>query len=146
MNSRINILNELRGISSVLAALPFRQPYQDVPEGYFDGLIDEILLKVREDQKSEILPATDKVVPYQVPDNYFQQLPAIIMQRIKAGEEEKSDKEIEILSPLLGGLKNKNIFQVPQDYFDELSGNAIAGAKAIEFVNEELENLSPMMM
>ena len=146
MNSRINILNELRGISPALASLPFTQPYRDVPEGYFEGLMDDLLLKVRDEQKSDILPVADKVAPYQVPEYYFQQLPAIIMQRIKAAEEENSNKEIEILSPLLGGLKKKNTYQVPQGYFDDLSGNAISGAKAIEFVNVELENLSPLMM
>ena len=137
MNSRINILNELRGISPALASLPFTQPYRDVPEGYFEGLIDDLLLKVRDEQKSDILPVADKAAPYQVPENYFQQLPAIIMQRIKAAEEENSNKEIEILSPLLGGLKKKNTYKVPQGYFDDLSGNAISGAKAIEFVNSK---------
>src|SRR6478609_2804606 len=145
MNSRINILNELRGISPTLASLPFTRPYQDVPEGYFEGLLDEILLQVREDQKSLILGEADKSAPYVVPQDYFQNLPAIIMQRIKADEQENSHEELEMLSPLLGGLKKKNTFQVPQGYFDELSGNAIAGAKAIEFVNVELENLSPLM-
>jgi len=146
MNSRINILNELRGISPALASLPFKQPYQDVPEGYFEGLADEILLKVRDEQKSVILADADKTGPYQVPENYFQDLPAIIMQRIKTSDKENSEGELEILSPLLKGLKKKNIFNVPQGYFDEFSGNAIAGAKAIEFVNGELENLSPLMM
>jgi len=146
MNSRINILNELRGISPFLASLPFTQPYQDVPEGYFEGLVDEILLQVRgEDQNSAILGEADKVAPYEVPEGYFQDFPALIIQRIKSNEKENSDEELETLSPLLGGLKKKNTFQVPQGYFDDLSGNAIAGAKAIEFVNVELENLSPMM-
>ena len=146
MNSRINILNELRGISPTLASLPFTQPYQDVPEGYFEGLVDEILLQVRgEDQNSAILGEADKVAPYEVPEGYFQDFPALIIQRIKANEKENSDEELETLSPLLGGLKKKNTFQVPQGYFDDLSGNAIAGAKAIEFVNVELENLSPLM-
>jgi len=146
MNSRINILNELRGISPTLASLPFTQPYQDVPDGYFEGLLDEILLQVREeDQKSVILGEADKAAPYEVPQGYFQNLPEILMQRIKSNEQDNSDEELETLSPLLGGLKKKNTFQVPQGYFDDLSGNAIAGAKAIEFVNVELENLSPLM-
>jgi hypothetical protein len=34
---------------------------------------------------------------------------------------------------------------MPAGYFDELSENATAGAQAIEFVNGELENLSPLM-
>ena len=138
-------MNELRGISPTLASLPFIQPYQDVPEGYFEGLLDEILLQVREDQKSVILGEADKSVPYEAPQGYFHNLPAIIMQRIKANDQENSDEELETLSPLLGGLKNKNTFEVPRGYFDDLSGNAIAGAKAIEFVNVELENLSPLM-
>ena len=145
MNSRINILNELRGLSPFLASLPFKQPYQDVPGGYFESLTDEILLKVKDDQKSEILTLVEKGTPYQAPEGYFQQFPATILQRLKAAEEENSDKELELLSPLLGGLKKNNPFQVPQGYFDEFSGNAVAGAKAIEFVNEELENLSPLM-
>ncbi len=145
MNSRINILNELRGISPVLASLPFTRPYQDVPAGYFESLSDTILLQVKEDQKSEILAEMDKTIPYEVPQDYFQNLATIIMQRIKAGEEESTGEELKILSPLLEGLQKKNTFSVPQGYFDDLSVNAVAGAKAIEFVNEELENLSPLM-
>ena len=34
---------------------------------------------------------------------------------------------------------------MPDGYFTELANNAITGAKAVEFVNDELENLSPLI-
>lgn len=36
-------------------------------------------------------------------------------------------------------------FSTPAGYFNEVGENAIAGAQAIDFVNIELENLSPLM-
>lgn len=83
--------------------------------------------------------------PYDVPQGYFDNFAAILLQRIKAGEASTAKEELETLSPLLSGLSKKTPFSAPAGYFDELTDNAVAGAKAIDFVNGELENLSPLM-
>ena len=107
MATREDILNELEQISPVVARISFVNPYQ-VPQGYFDGFADQVMLKIK-------------------PDN------------ISATE------ELEKLSPLLSSLSKKLPYETPAGYFNDLSDHAVAGVKAIEFVNVELENLSPTM-
>ncbi len=52
--------------------------------------------------------------------------------------------EQDIVSPLLGQIGKKMPFSTPAGYFEELGENAIAGAQAIDFVNDALENGSPL--
>jgi hypothetical protein len=54
-------------------------------------------------------------------------------------------QELEGLSTLLSGISKQVPYEVPKNYFVDLSDQVVVGAKAIEFVNEELENLSPLM-
>jgi hypothetical protein len=143
MENRITILNELNEISPVVAQVGFQNPYE-VPAGYFEGLPEHILALVKGDESSPVLPAKD-LNPYSVPQGYFENFATSLLQRIKAHEAVSAKDELEALSPLLSGLSKKTPFSTPEGYFDELTDNAIAGAKAIDFVNEELENLSPLM-
>lgn len=83
--------------------------------------------------------------PYEVPQGYFENFAATVLQRIKATTAASPKEELEMLSPLLGSIGKKNPFSMPEGYFAELTENAMAGAKAIDFVNGELENLSPVM-
>ncbi|OQP66793.1 hypothetical protein A3860_00005, partial [Niastella vici] len=83
--------------------------------------------------------------PYEVPQGYFDNLPAAILKRVKATAADNASEELEILSPVLSQLGKKMPFSTPAGYFSELSENAVAGAQAIDFVNGALENLSPVM-
>lgn len=139
MESRNNIVNELKEISPVVAQIGFDNPYQ-VPAGYFEGLAQQILARV----EAPVLPR-EKVNPYEVPQGYFDNFAANLLQRIKAEQASTAKEELETLSPLLSGLSKKTPFSMPEGYFEELTDNAVAGARAIDFVNEELENLSPLM-
>lgn len=85
------------------------------------------------------------VNPYQVPQGYFDAFADNVMLRLKA-DDVSAKEELESLSPLLGSLSKKLPFEAPEGYFSELSEHAVAGVKAIEFVNVELENLSPTMI
>ena len=107
MATRKDILNELESISPAVAKITFVNPYQ-VPQGYFDGFADQVMLKIKAENVS-------------------------------------AKEELENLSPLLSSLSKKLPFEAPEGYFSELSEHAVAGVKAIEFVNVELENLSPTM-
>ncbi len=121
-----------------------------VPQGYFDGLAASVLnrIKTQETDKQTAEPALDinKDNLYEVPKGYFDGLAGNIINRIKAQETENPKEEIELLSPLLGGIGKKNPFVTPEGYFNDISDNIVAGVKAIDFVNEELENLSPVML
>lgn len=94
---------------------------------------------------SPVVAGIGPVMPYQVPDGYFDKLAGEILQRVKAADVGSVQEELAALSPFLSRLEKKTPFQLPAGYFEELTDNAVAGAKAIEFVNEELENLSPLM-
>lgn len=145
MENRNTILDELKAISPVVAGAGFRNVYE-VPAGYFEALPGRMLglLKGAEGGISPVLPAK-KDNPYQVPQGYFDNFAASVLQRIKADEAKSAKEELETLSPLLSGLGKKMPFSTPDNFFEELSDNAVAGAKAIDFVNVELENLSPLM-
>lgn len=59
-----------------------------------------------------------------VPEGYFDSLSSNIMARIK-GENVTADGETEA-SVVLAGIGNKNVFSVPQGYFDEFSSTVIS--------------------
>ena len=131
MQNKDDILEELRLISELVAGIDRRTPYA-APEGYFDGLSEQVMVRV-------------KRTPYTVPEGYFADFAGKLMARIKAGQEGHAGEELTLLSPLLSGLDKRTPFQAPDGYFSELTGNILSGVQAIDFVNDELENLSPLM-
>jgi hypothetical protein len=81
MQSQKYILEEeLRNLNSELPLNSNPHPYT-VPEGYFEGLADSILAKVKGNQSvseeiaelSPLLASISRSMPYGVPDNYFEQ-------------------------------------------------------------------------
>jgi len=113
-NSDIN--EELKGLNSSLGNLESSNPYS-VPDGYFEGLANAILAKVKpglsasEEIKliSPLLAGISKEIPYSVPENYFssniESLPAFYT------EEE---------SPVLAAIGKTMPFDVPIGYFANL--------------------------
>jgi hypothetical protein len=68
----------------------------------------------------EIIP-----VPYRIPQGYFNGFSVQLMNQIRinsslSGIQLDTDTEINEISPLLAGLKNKNPYQVPVGFFEEL--------------------------
>ncbi|MFL5789591.1 MAG: hypothetical protein ACJ748_16140 [Flavisolibacter sp.] len=125
-----NINDELRDLNSDLPSpkMPFT-----VPEGYFEGLSDAILMKVREQgsntsleeitQLSPLLAGISRKMPNYIPENYFQSalddIPLLI-----------SDKEG---SPILDLIGRSMPFTVPADYFQNLPAaimNKVSGKQA----------------
>jgi hypothetical protein len=147
MENKSTILNELREISPVVAAISNQAPYS-VPDGYFEELPGQLKLRIGIELNSIEDPnlSIGKAPTYQLPEGYFDGLAGSILNRIRANESAHPKDELELLSPLLAGLNKKNPFTPPAGYFEDLSGNVLSGVQAIEFVNEALENLSPMMM
>jgi hypothetical protein len=140
------ILNELMEISPVVRAIDKHSPYT-VPAGYFDTLAVQVILRIAAEEKSGEDPVLQisKETIYQVPEGYFGNLADSIINRIKEGDSVNAKDELERLSPLLGKIGKANPFSSPDGYFTDISDNIIAGVKAIDFVNEELENFSPVM-
>lgn len=61
---------------------------------------------------------------YQVPADYFDTLPARIMQRIKAVDAADPETELKELSPLLAGIPRKAPYSAPEGYFEKLEAPA----------------------
>lgn len=114
MEKSTEILDELQSISSLIASLP-KVNVLRVPDGYFTALEQKILTNV-------LLHQENKKEDLQVPEGYFDTLSTRILHRIKNENTNEVEAEINPLSPVLLSLKNKNIYTVPPDYFQNLSG------------------------
>jgi hypothetical protein len=110
MTERENILNELSTISTVVAGIPRINVYK-VHEDYFDGLRAELQARII---AANFYTASNNM---KVPEGYFESLPTTILQKIKAAEK----SEMEMLSPTIANIGNKNVYSVPQGYFEQLS-------------------------
>lgn len=124
MNRNIDILNELREISPVLAEISPVNVFT-VPEGYFDQLAVEILLKKEPVAENGSLLSGSKSQAFSVPGGYFEGLAGSIMNRIKTEPVTDAREEISILSPMLAGISREMPYQVPRSYFDNLAGRIL---------------------
>jgi hypothetical protein len=134
MESRIDILNELRDISPLLAGISRENDLYEVPSGYFNELADRVILRIRAEQPeaANLVGQTGKQIPYSLPGNYFETFAEKMMARIHAGEADSAAKELEILSPVLSRIDKKIPFTVPSGYF-------------IDFADKIMERRSPWM-
>jgi len=142
MTTRNTILNELADLGSGLKDHNPQNIYA-VPAGYFEGLAAQILNRIKaldaNNAKDELnflsplLGNISKETPYRVPAGFFQSLSEDVLKRIseqedhlhKASVGQTSEEEIESLSPLLSGLKNKNPYSVPTGYFETLGTKVV---------------------
>ena len=123
MDNRIDILNEIKALSPLLAGMEKVNVFT-VPEGYFDFLSDDVFAVLREDKFSRL--ETDSLVSTAVvPDGYFDSLADHILDRIKAQHNESGIRELRNLSPMLYSIQNENVFTVPHNYFELLSEKII---------------------
>ncbi|MGZ8558174.1 MAG: hypothetical protein ACXWWC_07575 [Chitinophagaceae bacterium] len=156
MIKRENILQELQELKSSLAGAGFQNTYQ-APAGYFDGLADEMLKRVRALESttaaeelinlSPLLSSVSKQLPYSVPAGYFEGLEKKLEQSISNTRDQTTQEELEHLSPLLNELKKKNTYTIPAGYFEWL-GKSLKKITSIaddQAAQEELEALSPLL-
>lgn len=125
MQTNLEILNELREISPILAEIP-KVNIQTVPAGYFNRLEERICINslLHQNETKEYFNQEKPGVP----SGYFETLSDSILSKIK----EKESTESEETYPLLDSLKNKNVFKLPVGYFDELSEKVVAKARIKE--------------
>jgi hypothetical protein len=130
MTNRNTILNELAELGSDLKDHNPQNIYA-LPAGYFEGLADQILNRIKALEAtnvkeeltylSPLLSNISKEMPYAVPAGFFQELSDDLLKKISDHEVYQTSKEeIESLSPLLGSLKNKNPYSIPAGYFEAL--------------------------
>jgi hypothetical protein len=129
MAHRSNILQELNELESSLANLPVQNTYS-IPEGYFEGLAQQVLSRVKAIEAgtageelahlSPVLRDMPKLMPYTVPAGYFTELSERLLDVVK-DKTQTAAEELEQLSPLLGSLKKEMPFSVPQGYFETVT-------------------------
>jgi len=135
MTNRNTILNELADLGSDLKDHNTQNIYA-VPAGYFEGLADQILNRIKaleatntKDELtylSPLLSTVSKDMPYTVPAGFFQDLSDDVLKKISQHEDyQTSEEEIGSLSPLLSSLKNKNPYSIPAGYFETLESNVV---------------------
>jgi hypothetical protein len=136
METRIDILNELKALSPTLAAIEKVNVFT-VPAGYFEFLEADIMMGI---QSEKGLPHSVPIAD--VPTGYFDTLSDFILSKIKAQETESN-----VLSAELANLAGKNVYEVPQGYFETLSDSILAKIKTqdSEDAATEIRALSPML-
>ncbi|RYY57594.1 MAG: hypothetical protein EOO09_02350 [Chitinophagaceae bacterium] len=115
MLARVLLLDELEGLSPLLANAPKSIPYS-VPAGYFQSL--DPMIPNRDEELSPLLSGLKTKKTFSLPEGYFDQLtreqqeePARLVTM--HGPEEE-------LSPLLAGISRKMPNNIPSGYFDTL--------------------------
>jgi len=139
--SQKNIQDELRGLGISLPEVGM--PYS-VPEGYFNGLAEAILTRIKSSTQSAkdelenlspLLSGISKQMPYTVPENYFNKVTEDIPVLI---HDEES-------SALLNYIDRANPFDVPAGYFEnfparmleKVTGKTSTGAKVIPMIRRK---------
>lgn len=117
MENRNDILNELKELSTVLAAIEKTNVFT-VPDGYFEYLSTDILLGI--ENANGLLMDVAVANTGDIPVGYFDSLASSILNKIKAQNVEDAAAEIRALSPMLYSIQNENVFEVPQEYFKNL--------------------------
>jgi hypothetical protein len=145
VKNEINISEELKEISPLLAGLSRPDDLFKVPDGYFDRLPSMIMNRIELNAISPLLNTINKQPVFTVPAGYFENFPLGLLARLKAEATDDVAEETELISPLLGSLEKTTPFSTPPGYFDELADNLAGGMKALSIVNDELENLSALM-
>jgi hypothetical protein len=131
MTQNNNILQELKELGSSLAGIAPQNGYA-VPDGYFDGLVNQVLNRIKaleaENVQEELgylsstLNSISKQMPYSIPAGYFEGLENRLMEHVReSGDYQTAKEELETLSPMLSGLKKQMPYQVPQGYFENLN-------------------------
>ena len=143
MTQRDNILQELRELQSKLADHTPENIYS-VPTGYFDGLAEQVLRRIRAldaenavDELACLSPLLSKLskdMPYTVPAGYFEEMETSLISSVSTGSQ-SAKEELETLSPLLSGLKKELPYSVPVGYFESLGENRASAKTETKIVS-----------
>lgn len=131
MTQKDYILQELSELKSSLAGIAPKNIYT-VPVGYFDGLAEKMLNRIKAmeagnaaEELSHLSPLLNKIskqLPYAVPLGYFKGVEEKLMQTVgESSDYQTAKEELESLSPLLSGLKKQMPYSVPKGYFENIA-------------------------
>jgi ribosomal protein L12E/L44/L45/RPP1/RPP2 len=115
MKQNTEILNELEGISTAVAAIPKVNVYH-VYDNYFKEVQKIVLATINND------------IDFAVPNRYFENLTANILQKVKANDVQE---ELQKISATVANIGNKNVYVTPKNYFENLLYSPKTEAKVI---------------
>jgi hypothetical protein len=130
MEHNLNIREEMLLVSPTVAAIGVGMPYS-LPDGYFDTLPVELLLKTAPKNSMAVpenyfetlpvemlLKANGKPAIAHVPAGYFDRFADNMLAKVRALEAEEPELE---LSPLFTTIGKKTPYSVPEGYFDAVA-------------------------
>lgn len=130
MNTKNNILQELNELNSLLAGSVAQTPYT-LPAGYFDGLAEQMIRRLKALEAvnaadeigylSPLLSGLSKQNLYTISAGYFESLEESVAFVASGVNELSAKNELETISPLLSGLKKTTPYSVPDGYFEQLT-------------------------
>ena len=129
-----NILNELKELSAAVANIA-RVNVFTVPDGYFDTLSSQVLIQVHAGDAENVKAIKEASVP----EGYFDNLAGNIMARIKNEALTDASSETKNISELVAGIGNKNVYTIPQGYFEgvaeQINAQLFTPAKVVSIKN-----------
>ena len=134
MNNSVDILNELKEVSPLLAGINKVNVFT-VPQGYFETVAGTVTACLNENVTAVAWEQGE------VPAGYFENLPAGILAKIK----DTVAGELQEISPLLAGIKKANPFEAPQQYFEQLPPVILSKVEADEMpvLLQQAKSLQP---
>ncbi|MEP6713020.1 MAG: hypothetical protein ABJA37_11410 [Ferruginibacter sp.] len=123
MNNRKHISEELLTLSPTLAALTVVNVFS-VPDDYFNSLSGSVLSAISAD--NNIIFSSIEKQSLSVPEGYFDGLADAILNKIKGQSGNTAPGEMGHLSPTIFAIGNKNIFTVPENYFENNTSEIIS--------------------
>ena len=127
MKNEENIFHELKEISPLIVQIKKLNVYT-VPPTYFSNFLPDIIKKIKPNQQIDLsLPLA---APYIAPENYFDSLSSGILKKIKSNCTNNSEvyNETELIAPVLNTISKKEIYTVPDDFFEN---RAVLLSKAV---------------
>jgi hypothetical protein len=96
---------------------------------------------------SALISKSDKQVPFDVPDGYFETFAEKLIQKIKITETNSFSEEMKDISSLLSTIEKRDFYRTPDGYFENFAEKLIRliKAKEADSASEELGNLSPLL-
>ena len=119
----------------------------DVPAGYFDTLSANIISKINADaQETKSLERTiTSTNIFSVPDGYFNAFAQEVINKISVQKSANAIEEIKQISPLLFDLRQQQPFELPLNYFDDLSTRLLLGNKTKPTKLTQIIPLQPLL-
>lgn len=101
-------------LDAILSTIDKDVELYKVPEGYFNGLPQQILEKVQE-------VAFSNMNAYSVPAGYFNSFADNILQKVKTVvPTNEIEEELAGVAPLLNIISKRNVYSIAENYFEQL--------------------------